>query len=374
MTWRRGVPLTAGLLFAALGVLRHAAAADLPRPVALHGSLAPDGASASIQITVGNPAPDHASAPGVLEVYLSHDGVIDAGDPRLDQRPVPAVGGGGRTEFRMRPVVPPQPPGRYYLIARVLPADPGTAPPRATDALWGAPLALGPDLVIEELRVTNKRDGAQVTGRVHNRGTHTAPAVSVGARWTIRENPVTQAKESVVLQDVPAGNSGVFDLFVTPGDLAAGEYGVRAEVDPAQRIAESDEENNGSQVDAGFRVGPDLAVADLSARQEDGAIVVRDAVSNLGNRAAESCGILFFLSRNGVWDRGDVSLGYRLVPALDPGADSRADTRLPLPQRGLATARYFLIAKVDGANTVAESDEVNNLALAPAPLDLRLPP
>jgi hypothetical protein len=59
---------------------------------------------------------------------------------------------------------------------------------------------------------------------------------------------------------------------------------------------------------------------------------------------------------------------------LASGADSRAETRLPLPRRGLATARYFLIAKVDSANTVAEGHEGNNLALAPAPLDLRLPP
>jgi hypothetical protein len=115
-------------------------------------------------------------------------------------------------------------------------------------------------------------------------------------------------------------------------------------------------------------------VADLSARQEGDAVVILAAVSNQGNRIADACGILFFLSRNGVWDQGDVSLGYRLVPSLEPGADSRAETRLPIPKRGLATARYFLIAKVDGANTVAESHEANNLALAPAPLDLRLPP
>jgi hypothetical protein len=40
----------------------------------------------------------------------------------------------------------------------------------------------------------------------------------------------------------------------------------------------------------------------------------------------------------------------------------------------LATARYFLIAKVDGADTVREGNEANNLALAPTPVDVRLPP
>ncbi|MEW6682003.1 MAG: CARDB domain-containing protein [Nitrospirota bacterium] len=374
MTRWRGVPLVAGLLFAVLGVASRAAAADLPRPVALHGALTPDGASASIQVTVGNPLPNHVSAPGVLEVYLSRDGVIDADDVRLDQRPVTAVAAGGRAEFDLRPAVPPQPPGRYYVIARVLPADPAAAPPRATDALWGVPLALGPDLVIEDLRATNRAEGAQVTGRVRNRGTHTAPAVSVGVLWTLRDDPVTRAQESAALPEVAANSTALFDVLVTPGDLPAGEYGLMAEVDPDQRIAESDEDNNRSRLAAGFRLGPDLVVAELSARQEGGAVVVRDAVSNQGNRSADGCGILFFLSRNGVWDQGDVSLGYRLVPSLQPGTDSRAETHLPIPPRGLSTARYFLIAKVDGANTVAESREGNNLALAPAPLDLRLPP
>ena len=97
-------------------------------------------------------------------------------------------------------------------------------------------------------------------------------------------------------------------------------------------------------------------------------------MSNQGTRPAEACGISFFLSRNGVWDQRDVSLGYRLIPGLPAGADSRAETRLPIPRQGLVTARYFLIAKVDGANTVPEGHETNNLALAPTPLDLRLPP
>jgi hypothetical protein len=299
--------------------------------------------------------------------------LIDAGDVRLDQRAVAPIAAGGRAQFHMTPAGPSQPPGRYYVVAKVRPADPAAAHPRATDALWGAPLALGPDLVIEQLRVTNRREGAQVTGRVRNRGTHTAPDVVVGAAWTIKDDPVARAAESVAAHEVPAGGSAPFDVLVTPGDLGTGEYGVMVEADSDQRIAESDEENNRARSDAGFRVGPDLVVPDLSARQEGDVVVVRDAVSNQGNRTAEACGILFFLSRNGVWDKDDVSLGYRLVPVLEPGAESRADTRLAIPRRGLATARYFLIAKVDGANTVPEGNEANNLTLAPAPLDLRLP-
>jgi hypothetical protein len=307
-------------------------------------------------------------------VYLSRDGLIDDADARLDRRPVAPLAAGARAEYHVRPALGPQPPGQYYIVARVLPADPDAPQPRATDALWGAPLSLGPDLLMEELRATHERAGLRLTGRVRNRGTHAATTVSVGAAWTLGDQAVGQTGESSAVHDVPAGGTSAFELVVTPDALSAGEYGVVVEVDPDQRVPESDEDNNRSRLDVGFAVGPDLVVIDLSARQAGGAVVVRDAVSNRGNRLAEACGILFFLSRNGVWDQGDVSLGYRLVPALDPGAESRAETPLSIPPRGLATGRYFLIAKVDGADTVVEGDEANNLALAPTPLDLRLQP
>lgn len=374
MTNRRRVPLLMGILCAVFWVLRPASAADLPRPVALLGSVTPDGAAASIQINVRNGA-NQASAPGVLEVYLSRDGLIDADDTRLDRRPVAPLAAGDRVDYQVRAVLPPLTPGRYYIVARMLPVDPAAPSPKATDGLWGAPLAIGPDLVIDDLRASVGHEGVRLAGRVRNRGTHPGSPVSVGAGWTAHDNgPINRARESVALESVAAGSATTFDLLVMPGDLVAGQYDVVAEIDPDQRVPESDEENNQARVDVGFRVGSDLVVADLSARQDGDTVVVSDAVSNQGTRPAQTCGISFFLSRNGVWDQGDVSLGYRLVPELAPGTDSRAETRLPIPRKGLATARYFLIAKVDSANTVVEGHEGNNLALAPAPLDLRLPP
>ncbi len=374
MTVRRRVPRAMGILCAVFGLLRPAAAGDLPRPVALQGSLAPDGASASIQLSVRNGA-NQASAPGVLEVYLSGDGLIDDADSRLDRRSIGPLAPGARADHHIRAALPPQRPGRYYIVARMLAADPAAPPPKATDALWGAPLAIGPDLVIDDLRAAAVPEGVRVSGRARNRGTHAAAPASVGVEWIVPDGgPVHRARESVTLDGVAAGAAAAFDVVVTPGDLIAGQYDVIVEIDPDQRALESDEENNRARVEVGFRVGPDLVVADLSARQEGDAVVVRDAVANQGTGSADACGISFFLSRNGVWEQGDVSLGYRMIPALAAGADSRADTRLPIPRQGLVTARYFLIAKVDSANTVAEGHETNNLALAPAPLDLRLPP
>ncbi|MFZ5876804.1 MAG: CARDB domain-containing protein [Nitrospirota bacterium] len=369
---RRGGPFGAwGLLAACLLTPPTFAADRLPVPVALRGALSPDGAAVSIQITVANRA-DRASEPGTLEVYLSGDGLVDPDDARLARLPLASLAPDGRLDVELAPLLPPKPPGRYYVVARVI-GDAGKAAGPPTEAMWGAPLAIGPDLIIDNLQVTTGAEGATLTGRVVNRGTQPSAPPAIGAWWTTRSGGDRRA-EGTAAATVGPGETVPFEVVVVAGDLPVGEYGIAAEVDPDRVIAESDDENNRFTADAAYFMGPDLAVAELSARQDGRAIVVRDAVINRGNRASAECGILFVLSRNGIWDPGDVSLGYRLVPALDPNGTSTAETRLALPERGLTTGRYFLLGKVDGANHVVESREANNLTLAPAPVDVRLPP
>jgi hypothetical protein len=335
--------------------------------------LSSDGASVSIRITVAN-REARPSASGTLEVYLSADGLVDPGDARIARQALPPLAPDARIDVDLTPAVPPQSPGRYYVVARVVsPSDQATSP--ATDALWGAPLAIGPDLTIEELRASPGRDGVVLSGRVVNQGTQAAPPGSIGAFWTTRDGGTARrAPESASFPGLAPGNSAPFELAATAGELAPGEYGIDAIVDPDHLIAESDDENNRSRGDVSYAAGPDLAIAELSARQDGGSIVVHDAAVNHGNAPSSACGILFVLSRNGIWDTGDVSIGYRIVPALDPEAISTAETRFELPKERLPTGRYFLLGKVDASNHVAESRETNNLTLAAAPVDIRIRP
>jgi len=185
-----------------------------------------------------------------------------------------------------------------------------------------------------------------------------------------RTGAATPVIGSVEIDGLLPGASTRFNATVVLPDAPAGRYTVTAEVNPGHRVAESDGTNNTARDEREHPLGPDLTIAALSAATSD-AIVVSDAAVNRGTRASGACGISFFLSRNGVLDAADVSLGYRVVPPLAAGAESRAATRLPLP-RGLSTGRYYLLGKVDSSGAVAESDETNNVALAPDPLDLRL--
>jgi subtilase family serine protease len=66
------------------------------------------------------------------------------------------------------------------------------------------------------------------------------------------------------------------------------------------------------------------------------------------------------LSNNSTFDGSDILLGQRPVPALGPGVTSSATTaQLNLPQ-GTATGTYYVIARADGANAIAERSETNN--------------
>ena len=115
MILRRGGPLVAwGLLAGCLLATSTLAADLLPVPVSLRGALSPDGVSVSIRITVANRG-DRLSEAGMLEVYLSSDGLVDPPDPRLARHPVAPLAPAGRIDVDLVPAVPSVPPGRYYV-------------------------------------------------------------------------------------------------------------------------------------------------------------------------------------------------------------------------------------------------------------------
>jgi subtilase family serine protease len=67
----------------------------------------------------------------------------------------------------------------------------------------------------------------------------------------------------------------------------------------------------------------------------------------------------FYLSTDSVLSAGDQPLGTRSVGALAPGAQSSGSTSVTIPAGTLAGS-YYLFAKADAGNAVAESQESNN--------------
>src|SRR5262249_51312974 len=124
---------------------------------------------------------------------------------------------------------------------------------------------------------------------------------------------------------------------------------------------ETQEANNTST--RSFQVGADLVVTALSAPPTAGpgvSIAVSDTTANQGGGAAPASTTAFYLSSNAVLDPADVPLASRAVPPLAAAATSPGSTSVTIPP-GIAAGTYFIIARADDGNAVAESLEGNNL-------------
>jgi subtilase family serine protease len=159
----------------------------------------------------------------------------------------------------------------------------------------------------------------------------------------------------------PGGASPQVTTVQLPEPLAPGTYQVFAKVDPANAVLESAEYNNLRS--RSISVGPDLTVTAFSGPPSGaagGIISVTDTVANAGAADAAASTTRFYLSTNGVFDTGDVPLGgSRAVPALAAGATSAGMTSLTLPS-GTATGTYYVFARADGNEQLAEASETNN--------------
>jgi subtilase family serine protease len=68
----------------------------------------------------------------------------------------------------------------------------------------------------------------------------------------------------------------------------------------------------------------------------------------------------FYLSTNTLLDSPDVEIGSRSVAAIAAGASDSASTTLTLPV-STPTGTYFILAKADDDEAVAETSETNNV-------------
>src|SRR5262249_49934918 len=158
----------------------------------------------------------------------------------------------------------------------------------------------------------------------------------------------------------PGGTSGGSTPVTIPADTAVGAYYVIARADADGDVAETQEGNNPSARQV--QVGPDLTVSALVVPRSVAAgatVAVSDTTRNQGGGAAGGSTTRLYLSTNSTFDAGDVPLGSRAIPALAPGATSAGSTTVTIPA-GTAPGAYFVIARADADDAVAETQEGNN--------------
>jgi subtilase family serine protease len=89
---------------------------------------------------------------------------------------------------------------------------------------------------------------------------------------------------------------------------------------------------------------------------------VAETVINQGGGDAVASSVTFYLSSDWIFDAADTPLNpARTVPALINGASSSGSTTLTIPA-ATPSGVYYIIARVDALNAIAETQEGNNTA------------
>src|SRR5262249_51298614 len=117
---------------------------------------------------------------------------------------------------------------------------------------------------------------------------------------------------------------------------------------------------------------PDLVVPLVSAPTGAAGqpLAVTNRVRNQGTGTAGASTARIFLSHTGVIDGSEILLTSRAVGSLAAGLNSSAVTTVTIPAN-TSQGTYFIIVVADALNTVAESDETNNVGVSASILILQ---
>jgi subtilisin family serine protease len=346
------------------------APSDLVVPALAAPSSAGAGAAIVLSVTTKNQGGGTAD-PSTTRIYLSDNLVQDPNDVQLDGWQTVSVLAPGASVVSSVSVTIPSgtAAGRKYFIAKA-DADGDIAETSEANNSRVSPVLIGPDLVVSSVTAPATAaagDALTVTDSVKNQGA--SPSGSSVTRFFLSVNTNLDAS------DVPlAGNRNVQALAAAevssgqstvtiPPATTAGTYYIIAMADADETVTEALETNNTAA--RAIQVGPDLRVSSVVAPPTAGAgatVTVTDTTVNQGAAGAGASATRYYLSTNFQLDATDVLLSNnRSVPALPAGGTSTGSTPVTIPAT-TTSGSYYLLAKADGDDTVAETQEANNVA------------
>jgi subtilase family serine protease len=327
------------------------------------------GADIVVNDTVTNQGGD-GTPESVTRFYLSANSVLDGSDMLLaGSRTVPQLAAGGTSAGPTTVTIPSSvAPGSYYVIGRA-DADGVVAETSESNNNLARPTTLGGDLVVSALTVPAKIGAGSdvaVTDTTANQGEGGAAASNT--RFYLSVNTVVDAGDMLLAGShaVPELAMGVSHTSTTtvsiPAAIAAGTYYLIAKADGDNAVGEASESNNSRA--RSTQVGGDLIVSALTVPAKAGVgtdIVASDTTMNQGGGGVPSSTLRFYLSANTVLDANDLLLsGSHVVGDLESGASYSGNTMVAIPP-SVTPATYYVIAKADADNTVAEAVENNNI-------------
>ena len=309
----------------------------------------------------GGPAPASKT-----RFFLSVNILLDAGDTPLQARSVGALAVGASSSGSTSVTIPAgTAAGSYYLFAQA-DGDGELPEPNEANNARQTTIRIGPDLTVSAFTAP-ARAGAGTTISVTDTTRNTGPgdAAPSSTAFYLSPNLILDASD-IPLQSrpVPALVSNGFSTAttnVTLPNVAAGAWYLLANADDDGEVPEALETNNVRFT--GIQIGPDLtftSVAAPSSGVSGTSITITDTIRNFGAVDAPPSVVRFYLSVNLVLDASDVPLGgSRAVPVVAPNTSNTGSSTMTLPA-GMV-GNFYVLVVADGDQTVAESNEFNNV-------------
>ena len=343
----------------------------VPPDLVITSLLSPANAAANspiaVTVTTDNQGAGTAD-PSTTRFYISTNTIVDAGDVRIEQaRPVPILAPGGADTATLTVLIPPGVAPNLYFLLAAADADDMQFESQEGNNTRIRSTAIGPDLLIATLTApAAAAPGAPITANytVRNQGGAEAPASQVRFYWSANAllDPADTLLASAHITGIGPETSRAEEITLTiPANAAVGAYYLIAEADAAKVVLECRETNNTTA--RSIHIGGDLVVSTLGAPAALAAgaqFAASDTTKNQGSLDTAGSFTYFYLSTDPVLSTGDTLLGTRRVDPLAPGQVSTGSTTLTLPS-GTIAGSYYLFAKADGGNSVAETQEANNM-------------
>jgi subtilase family serine protease len=302
----------------------------------------------------------------VTQFYLSINTVVDTSDTLLGSRSVSALTAGASSAGSTTVMIPESTAGgNWYIVAK---ADGEEVVPETseTNNTYARLIKIGSDLDITSMSTPTTAGAGQsivITDTTKNIGGGIAPP-SLTQFYLSTNSSIDTSDTLLGGRSVPALASGTYSTGSTtvaiPEGTAGGSWYIIAKADSEGVVPETSETNNTYARTIG--IGPDLDITGMSTPSsaiQGQSIVLTDTTKNMGGGNAAPSLTQFYLSSNGIIDSADIFLGSRNVPALASGAYSYGSTAVTIPE-GTAVGRWYIIAKADGEEIVAETSEYNN--------------
>jgi subtilase family serine protease len=303
--------------------------------------------------------------------YLSTNSTIDPSDTLLGGRNVPSLADGAFSAGSTTVTIPEgTTSGTWFIVAKADGED-QVAETNETNNVYVRSITIGSevDLTIAGLSAPSTAGPGEsivLTDTTKNLGTGTAdPTVTqfyLSTNSTIDPSDTLLGSRSV--PSLAAGASSAGSTTVTiPQSTAVGTWYIVAKADGEDVVSEALETNNTFTrvITIGFDVDLDItSMSSPTTGSPGSSITITDRTKNIGSGVVGPTLTHFYLSTDTTVDASDILLGSRSVPSLAAGASSSGSTTVTIPQ-STAVGTWYIVAKADGEDQVAETRETNNL-------------